>query len=501
MATSSAAVTVSEGLQLRVNSSTATGYVGVHAAGKKYVARHKTVYLGIFDTAVEAAVAFTRRAEVAKVLDDLVRQVAPARSPAAPARKPEHKMTAAEVQAACVAEGLTLRTSSATNSGYMGVYSNSKGFEVKHNRDYLGFFDTALEAALVYARRVEVVEVLDDLVRQLCREHQPPPEERATPRKRPRQVTAEEVQAKRDMTAEEACAAAAAEGLTLVRSDHKSDTATGFKGVRQNPSSHSKPFRAELKPGTLSDKYQYFGYFATAEEAALVIARSVGPEGIAAHLAAEQQAKEEAEERARQHEAEMLARLEAASARRLAAEQQRVAQKEAQEARRAQAKVRIAEREAREREAAAARAERSRKKAEVAAERQRFQATAAAERQRLQEETARRHAQLAEMQKAQLAAAALARRAAQPAGGFEAQPLDDLVRHVLGASRGAPARGLHANAAYILGLEPGASVEAARKRYLALAKRLHPDKADHPRAAEAFAAVESAWGRLGGDRA
>ena len=409
-------------------------------------------------------------------------------------------MTAAEVQAACVAEGLTLRTNT-TDSGYVGVQAYRRKFAARHRHDYLGSFDTALEAALVYARRVEVAGVLDDLVRQLCSEHQPPPEERATPRKRPRQVTAEEVQAKRDMTAEEACAAAAAEGLTLVRNDHKSDTATGFKGVRQNPSSHSKPFRAELKPGTLSDKYQYFGYFATAEEAALVIARSVGPEGIAAHLAAEQQAKEEAEERARQHAAEMLARLEAASARRLAAEQQREAQKEAQEARRAQAKVRIAERESREREAAAARAERSRKKAEVAAERQRFQASAAAERQRLQEETARRHAQLAEMQKAQLAAAALARRAAQPAGGFEAQPLDDLVRHVLGASRGAPARGLHANAAYILGLEPGASVEAARKRYLALAKRLHPDKADHPRAAEAFAAVESAWGRLGGDRA
>ena len=59
----------------------------------------------------------------------------------------------AEVQAACVAEGLTLAR--AGNSGYMGVYSNSKGFEVKHNRDYLGFFDTALEAALVYARRAE----------------------------------------------------------------------------------------------------------------------------------------------------------------------------------------------------------------------------------------------------------------------------------------------------------------------------------------------------------
>ena len=487
------AACVAEGLTLRTSSATNSGYMGVYSNSKGFEVKHNRDYLGFFDTALEAALVYARRAEVAEVLNGLVCQLG------------EPKMTAAEVQAACVAEGLTLRTSNTTDSGYVGVQANRSKFAARHSHDYLGSFDTPLQAALVYARRVEVVEVLDDLVRQLCREHQPPPEERATPRKRPRQVTAEEVQAKRDMTAEEACAAAAAEGLTLVRSDHKSETATGFKGVRQNPSSHSKPFRAELKPGTLSDKYQYFGYFATAEEAALVIARSVGPEGIAAHLAAEQQAKEEAEERARQHAAEMLARLEAASARRLAAEQQRVAQKEAQEARRAQAKVRIAEREAREREAAAARAEaaaeRSRKKAEVAAERQRFQATAAAERQRLQEETARRHAQLAEMQKAQLAAAALARRAAQPAGGFEAQPLDDLVRHVLGASRGAPARGLHANAAYILGLEPGASVEAARKRYLALAKRLHPDKADHPRAAEAFAAVESAWGRLGGDRA
>ena len=316
------AACVAEGLTLRTSSATNSGYMGVYSNSKGFEVKHNRDYLGFFDTALEAALVYARRAEVAEVLNGLVCQLG------------EPKMTAAEVQAACVAEGLTLRTSNKTDSGYVGVQAYRRKFAARHRWDYLGSFDTALEAALVYARRVEVAGVLDDLVRQLCSEHQPPPEERATPRKRPRQVTAEEVQAKRDMTAEEACAAAAAEGLTLVRSDHKSDTATGFKGVRQNPSSHSKPFRAELKPGTLSDKYQYFG-----------------------------------------------------------------------------------------------------------------------------------------------------------------------VRHVLGASRGAPARGLHANAAYILGLEPGASVEAARKRYLALAKRLHPDKADHPRAAEAFAAVESAWGRLGGERA
>ena len=41
-----------------------------------------------------------------------------------------------------------------------------------------------------------------------------------------------------------------------------------------------------------------------------------------------------------------------------------------------------------------------------------------------------------------------------------------------------------------LGAEPAAGVEAARSG-LTLAKRLHPDKADHPQAAQAFAAVES----------
>ena len=134
----------------------------------------------------------------------------------------------------------------------------------------------------------------------------------------------------------------------------------------------------------------------------------------------------------------------------------------------------------------------------------------------LQAETARRHAALAERQKQQLAEAAAARygnawtpkagaaggggggggvgggaSAGAPAAassGFEALPLDDLVRHVLAAPPEVPA--------VCLGLEPAAGVEAARKRYLTLAKRLHPDKADHPRAAEAFAAVENAWQRL-----
>ena len=44
-----------------------------------------------------------------------------------------------------------------------------------------------------------------------------------------------------------------------------------------------------------------------------------------------------------------------------------------------------------------------------------------------------------------------------------------------------------------LGLEPGAPPEAVRKRYLQLALRMHPDKASHARAQEAFTALESAY--------
>jgi DnaJ-class molecular chaperone len=45
----------------------------------------------------------------------------------------------------------------------------------------------------------------------------------------------------------------------------------------------------------------------------------------------------------------------------------------------------------------------------------------------------------------------------------------------------------------VLGLEPSASAATVRKRYLRLALKLHPDKAAHVRAAEAFAALEHAY--------
>ena len=81
------------------------------------------------------------------------------------------------------------------------------------------------------------------------------------------------------MTAAEAHAAAAAEGLELLRS---AENATGFKSVNRN--SGRGPFKAHPWHG---GRQHNLGYFTTAEAAALAIARFLGPEGIAAALAPE----------------------------------------------------------------------------------------------------------------------------------------------------------------------------------------------------------------------
>ena len=50
-----------------------------------------------------------------------------------------------------------------------------------------------------------------------------------------------------------------------------------------------------------------------------------------------------------------------------------------------------------------------------------------------------------------------------------------------------------------MGLKEGSPYEAIRKRYLLLAKRLHPDRLEHPNAQAAFAALEEAFHRVEAD--
>ena len=73
-------------------------------------------------------------------------------------------------------------------------------------------------------------------------------------------------------------------------------------------------------------------------------------------------------------------------------------------------------------------------------------------------------------------------------------PLKELVPHVLRYHASDPL--------LCLGLRPGASSAAIRKRYLALAMKMHPDRAKeaHPQLNEAFGHMGSAFNTLRGRR-
>jgi len=150
------------------------------------------------------------------------------------------------------AEGLTLLTAENT-VGYFGVCLDKPGqakpykAQVKRGGTmvHLGTFATAEEAALCIART---------------------PEGQAAAKKA----------AAAALTSEEVRQQAEAEGLTLLKAHNTS----GYYGVFLVKASKTKPFLAQVWRG---GKQVSLGTFATAEEAALCIARS--PEGRVAGLA------------------------------------------------------------------------------------------------------------------------------------------------------------------------------------------------------------------------
>ena len=227
--------------------------VCVHRSGK-------CVTLGRFATAEEAALCFAR-SEEGKV---------------AAAKAAEKTLTPEDVIEIAKAEGLTLLTSEANATGFLHVTKqNDRGnhpFQVIVIRDggdssrrselgkdssrrkgrivSLGYFATAEEAALCFARS---------------------PEGKAAAAARQRDKLAAATEAKR---------LAKEEGLTLVRADN----ASGYAGVTSSfckttitPRFGTTPFKAEV---SRNGKRVLLGKFATAEEAALCYART--PEGRAA---------------------------------------------------------------------------------------------------------------------------------------------------------------------------------------------------------------------------
>ena len=146
------------------------------------------------------------------------------------------------------AERLTLLVADNT-TGYFGVYFSFPGklkpYQVKASRGgkqvNLGTFATAEEAALCFARSPEG------------------------------QAAAQRAATAVPLTSEEARQQAQAEGLTLRVADNKA----GYFGVHlDSRPRQSKPYQARVWRG---GKDVHLGYFATAEEAALCVARS--PEG------------------------------------------------------------------------------------------------------------------------------------------------------------------------------------------------------------------------------
>ena len=229
------AAAAAEGLELVTSASSETGFKGVYVNGGRYMAQSQkdgqVRYLGKFTIAEEAALCYARHvgAERAAAEAAQARVVVP------------QPLTADEVRAAAVAEGLELVPSLNNETRFKGVYVNHGGYLARICEDgkisNLGTFTTAKEAALCYARHVGA--------------------ERAAA-----EAAEARIAAQRPLTADEARAAAAAKGLELVPSFINE---TGFKGVFLNHGGYQARNYEDGKKRSL-------GTFATAEEAALCYA-------------------------------------------------------------------------------------------------------------------------------------------------------------------------------------------------------------------------------------
>ena len=223
----------------------ATGYFGVyHRPGKPkpYQAEvwrgGKMVYLGIFATAEEAALCVARSPEGQAAAAERVAAAPP--------------LTSEDARQQAQAEKLTLLVAANNNAGFFGVHLNNPGkpkpYQARVRRGgkkvSLGNFATAEEAAMCVART---------------------PEGQA--------AAAERAAAAAPLTSEEARQQAQVEQLPLLVAENR----TGYFRVYLVKPGKPKPYQAKVRRG---GKYVHLGYFTTAEEAALCVARS--PEGRAA---------------------------------------------------------------------------------------------------------------------------------------------------------------------------------------------------------------------------
>ena len=227
-----------EGLEL-VPSTNATGFKGVFENGGKYATKvredGKLRHLGSSATPEEAALQYSRHIGAARTAAEAAEARGDGLQPS---------LTAAEVMAASTAEGLELVPSS-NAAGFKGVSKQGSKYRAEvwedGNLRYLGYFHTRGGAALCYARHIGAAR-----------------------------AAAEAAEARGDglqpLTAAEAKAAAAADGLELVPCSN----ATGFRGVMTKDNGK---YQARVSEG---GKKRSLGTFNTPEEASLAIARYFG---------------------------------------------------------------------------------------------------------------------------------------------------------------------------------------------------------------------------------
>jgi hypothetical protein len=375
----------------------------------------------------------------------------------------EVPLSAAEVEALVQEEGLALVPSSRNAYGFRGVVKGQGTARKPYSaiapptvrqvpgetvgarptlRKCLGIFATPEEAALAYAR------------------HLGPAASHAAAAERELLSPQEVEQLATD------------EGLTLVRSSN----ATGFLGVTRC----NKLFSAHDPEA----RDLVLGKYASAEQAALALARRLGPDKSAAKASAHKGLAEKAGAQAKESTRTAAVKVEE----REAAKAEKAAAREAAKAEKA------AEREvAKQAKQAAKDVAKEVAKAELEQRRR----LAAAHQQALLKEAAAaaatRRQQSATWEEAD----------GEPSAGrqdAELQPrpaLDDVaevsIDRLIEMLLEPGALNVARTPSERLGLPLGAPRDACRKRYLALALRLHPDKTSHPRAAEAFNALEKVF--------
>ena len=301
-----------EGLRLHLNPQNRTGYRGVvrntwatNQTAKPFAAQvnrgGRSVFLGTYATACEAAVAYARYMRSMAVEQEVEMEEAEANGGQAEAaagvvEEGAEAMEGAEAAEAEVVEeaaGLRLHLNSRNQTGYAGVHYNhtvtAKGRQYPRAKPYyarvwcdgrstsLGYFATAIEAAVAYARYVGSAAEEEE---------------------------AEKEEAETAEAVDEAKAAEDAEGLRLHLSARNQ---TGFRGVFRVDSATDegvKLFRARVQRG---GRDTHLGCYATARQAAVAYARyvsSVAVEEEADGEEAEREAEEEAVREAEEEEAE-----------------------------------------------------------------------------------------------------------------------------------------------------------------------------------------------------